>query len=191
MGLEWRRGRWRLGNLPSPHHCETLPERRGRPAAVRLFLGWVGPPAHPLFSVRPQGAETRRRVAAGPTNITITIRGAEGGGKEIGRGDSGNPPGAARRTLTWPGRLGRLTRTGKQPGPVPITGMLLFLSFLLAPVGRFLLGKQGAWGRWGGVGAVEVLLIYHGRWEQAAGEAAVINKHGVPTMCLCPGSLPS
>lgn len=113
MGLEWRRGRWRLGNLPSPPHCETLRERRGRPAAVRLFLGWVGPPAHPLFSVRPQGAETRRGVAAGPTDITITIRGAEGGGKEIGRGDSGNPPGAARTTLTWPGHLGRPTRTGK------------------------------------------------------------------------------
>ena len=77
-----------------------------------------------------------------------------------------------------------------QPGPVPITGMLLFLSFLLAPVGRFLLGKQGAWGRWGGVGGVEV-LIYHGRWEQAAGEAAVINMHGVPTMYLYLSSLPS
>ena len=41
------------------------------------------------------------------------------------------------------------------------------------------------------MGGVEVLLIYHGRWEQAAGEAAVINMHGVPTMCLCPSSLPS
>lgn len=111
MGLEWRRGKRRLGNLPSPPHCGTLPERRGRPAAVRLFLGWVGPPA--LFSVRPQGAEPRRGVAAGPTNITITNRGAEGGGKETGRGGRGDPSGAARRTLTWPGHLGRSTRTGK------------------------------------------------------------------------------
>ena len=97
----------------SPPHCGTLPERSGRPAAVRLFLGCVGPPAHPLFSVRPQGAEPRRGVAAGPTNITITIRGAEGGGKETGRGDRGDPSGAARRTLAWPGPLGRPTRTGK------------------------------------------------------------------------------
>ena len=62
-----------------------------------------------------------------------------------------------------------------QPGPVPIAGMLLFLFFLLARVGTFLLRKQGACGRWGGVGAVEVLLIYHGRWEPAAGEAEVMN----------------
>ena len=41
------------------------------------------------------------------------------------------------------------------------------------------------------MGAVEVLLIYHGRWEPAAGEAEVMNMHGVPTVCLRPSSLSS
>lgn len=60
--------------------------------------------------------------------------------------------------------------------------MLLFLSFLLP--WQILTGKAGRLGKVG-VGAVEVLLIYHGRWEQAAGEAA-INMHGVQLCVYVP-----
>lgn len=112
MGLEWRRGRWRLGNLPSPPHCETLPDRRGRPAAVRLFLGWVGPPAHPPLCPTP-GCRDAKGSRGRPDKYYYYYSRGKGWGEEIGRGDSGNPPGAARRTLTWPGHLGRPTRTGK------------------------------------------------------------------------------